>query len=629
MQRLARLAQDAEQEMRWAGIFGPDWGDRGDIPTVLLDQSFTAESQNCILRYKEVRRAKMRLPELVQAVFTAGTVGVTNGSPTVTLSNAGWAGGDNHKPDWTDRSISITDSGSTVRTYGISAVTYDAANSEITLDDNYEGATEAGLSYQISVGDDEVGAKVQAPDGNTILHYHTLVVTNTGTEYLFAFTKAHAYLWSSSWSAFILKFTCGSDCLQWDTATFNDKLIATNNVDLVQVWGATVADLFAVLDDANGLDTGGGVYVKKAKYVIEYEGYLIVGNIDINGVRKANNFKCCKYGDETTWDSSDAVLKVIRGGGELRGFGKWGGYLVIAQASQIRYLWHVEGAEIFRIDEFDSALGCIAAHSIVTDKEGRLYFLATDYTYRRLPGFEIVSDPKDKVFKNINPELEEYIEAAFIDETGQIVLSVPATGVATANNKILTVETRGLRWGELDMAVAAFGEYTRQEAYTIDTIPFGSIDAIGWESIDAIENIPGFPLDLCSDYSGYTYTMYGAEKDAGEDYTGYFVINTSLLMQEVDKRYGLGLRRKKRLEAMKVWLYSGGAGDEFTVSVKCDTEPAWSACDAVSLAGTAEILELDVTGVDFRARNFLIKGSATNKFRFVGIELGFVDDGGD
>lgn len=98
------------------------------------------------------------------------------------------------------------------------------------------------------------GDKTQTPDANPILHYHTFTKRSTATQYLLAFTKAHIYLWNTSTLAWDLKWTCASDCTEWDTEDYNDEVIATNNIDKVLCWDTT-GD-FEALDSSSGIEYG-------------------------------------------------------------------------------------------------------------------------------------------------------------------------------------------------------------------------------------------------------------------------------------------------------------------------------------------------------------------------------------
>ena len=141
--------------------------------------------------------------------------------------------------------------------------------------------------------DDEV--KVQTPDANPIIHYHNFVKRSTGTEYLLAFTKAHIYHWNPSTKVFDLKFTCSADCENWETVSYNDKVIATNNVDKVLVWDTT-GDFVALDDITNG---------------IEYSrGYSNETNVDETS---AKDQKVLKVTSTSGYASTDKVI-IDRGG---------------------------------------------------------------------------------------------------------------------------------------------------------------------------------------------------------------------------------------------------------------------------------------------------------------------------
>ena len=134
--------------------------------------------------------------------------------------------------------------------------------------------------------------KSQIPDKNPIIHYHRFVKRTTGAEYKLAFTKAHIYLWNTTTKAWDVKFTCQSDCTEWDTETYNDMVIATNYVDMVLKWdttgyfiplqnttaititAATKANPCQVTATAHGLTTGDRVFIKN-----------VVGMTEINNLQ--------------------------------------------------------------------------------------------------------------------------------------------------------------------------------------------------------------------------------------------------------------------------------------------------------------------------------------------------------
>lgn len=626
MAQMAVLAQGAESEMAHAGIFAPFYGEREDIPTVSLADSFSSEGENILLRNGVAERFKGRLPEFVEAAFSIGTITASNGSATITASGGAgtFSGGANHKPHLVGRTITITDDGAD-NEYEVLSVS--DAGDTLTLTTNYDQTGGAGLSYSLNTA----VTKVPTPDGNPVKRYHRLLIGSSGTEteYFMAFTKAHVYLWSTSWTAWLLKFTCGSDCEQWDTVSFDNQVIATNNIDNIQVWGSTVANAFANLDHASGLDIGGATYLTKAKYLEVFENYVLLLYVTVDGTVYPYDLYWCSKDDETDWDqtgSGDAGSLKIQGAGPGRGLMAWGHRLIVGMEKKMKVYWLVTDSDVFNGDTI-AELGCRAAHSMVIDGDDRLCWLASDYTIRSLPEGRSISQAKVKTLKNINAGLEEFIEAKWIEEYGQIWWSIPYGSDATENNKVLWYEPVMARWGELDVAISAFGEYTRQSVYTWGTWPFTTWGTIEWETWNGPQNVVGFPLDIGGDYSGHTYTLHGSELDDGGDYTGVIVFNTDLLERIVAKRLGVGLREYKRVEEIQVVAYAENAGS-ITIEIKRDSENAWQSMGTASLVNAdREIAIIDLPDVDVRFRHAEIKVSGANRFRFVGIMLGFMKDG--
>ncbi|MGD8787026.1 MAG: hypothetical protein PVJ60_06350 [Phycisphaerales bacterium] len=648
--QLFKAAEAAEQgDLVKIGMFSPDFGAREDIPKLILPDLLTAENVNIRHYNGELHRFKMRLPECLESEFATGTITATNGSATITASGGAGTFGTsaNHKPNWgsdqvsgTGRKITITDDGADTE-YTIKDVADNGAT--LTLTTNYTGTGGAGLSYSIG----KVGTAVPVPDGNPVIKYHRLLQNAGGTEveYLYAFTKAHAYIWNTVWSAWITKFTCSGDCDFWATETYDEQVVATNWVDKVQVHGSTIANAFDNLTgDADGIDIGGGTYIKKAKYVKSYENYLILGFVDIAGTVYPDDLIWCSKDDETDFDQTgagDAGQLSLKGGGPISGMGYYDGYLIVFKkggnnfTGKTFYGWLTTESVVFYFDTLVEDVGCRAFGSIINDKKGRLCWLADDLTIRRLPGAEIVSKPKDKTFKNILTSLQEKICSTYLNEYGLLLWSIPYGSGATANNKVVWLDPEKLIMGSLDMAVYAFGKWTRQDVYDWSTLPFDSWDEWGWADWAGPENDIGFVLDLCSDADGYTYDLHAAELDAGEEYTGYFVISTDMVQQLAQKRLGITLNTFKRLEYCRLWFYNESDSDaEAIFKVKRDTEPSWQTVkDDISLDDSAGLnreifpTEINLDELDLRARHFLLYVGASNAFRFVGMVLGFMNDG--
>ena len=155
-------------------------------------------------------------------------------------------------------------------------------------------------------------------------------------------------------------------------------------------------------------------------------------------------------------------------------------------------------------------------------------------------------------------------------------------------------------------------------AYAVNTIGTGYSDWIQFQT--AAEGIipRGTKINICSDYSGYTYRLMRAETDDGYPYTAYFVISTDLANKQ-------GLAYYKRI--LDLWLYfnkeDSGTAD---IYVKRDSEPEWQAVGTVSLTGDEDII-IKHLATDIRAKHFLFKIEANNHFEFLGMLFEFVRGG--
>ena len=503
---------------------------------------------------------------------------------------------------------------------------------------------------------------VQTPDGFPILHYHTFVKRSTGKNYLLVFTKAHIYYWNDATFALDLKFTCASNCTNWETVTYNDEVVATNNVD--KVLHSDMSGDFTPLDTASGIEYSTGLYLTKAKYIIVFENFLWLGYTTENGVIKPQRARWSDLGQAGTgnWKTGDAGSTEIGKGDFIKGFGLYKSFLFVFKQKSIHMYWLAASSDIFNGKPLSHKIGLLSSHSIINDKDDDLYFLASDYTIRHITEGEI-SQAIDPIIKDIKPSLVEGVNSSFIDEYGSIWWAIPYGTSATANNKLISYK-EGI-WCQSDIVVNAFGKYLEET------------------------DVP-FLADLGADASGYTNALHNTEVGTTE---GYFVISTDLMEKK-------GLAFYKRILDLDFYFNNGTyltgstvdaasaagqkvlnvtattaftAGDKIIINrdgdreevgdiasiqagvsvtlvanltythtlaqadvveiigkitayIKRDTEKTWQNMGDVYLYGDGDII-IKHLAVDYRAKTFEIKISATNHFEFLGILFQFLPAG--
>jgi len=470
---------------------------------------------------------------------------------------------------------------------------------------------------------DDDGNKTQTPDGNPIIRYHRHISV-AGIEYEFAFTKDHIYYWNSTNKDYTLYHTCASSCTLWDSVSGDGKVIATNGIDKVLVWDETTpGTIFAPLGSESGLDLDGGTtYLTTAKYCIIFESYLWLGFTTEGGETFSKRCRWSTYEDFADFDETGTggtgVKDFIDGSDCIKGFGKYtyqgAKILVIFKDESVYQAYLVEGQEIWNTGGTEGSMGLLATHSVVNDKEGNLYYVASDYTIRKFLSGEI-SKFLDPVIKGININYEDYIEAVFINLYNQIWWSIPSSASSSGNDKIISYNLEYGIWNTYDFAIRAFGRYSAQGSYTIDELDnyvdtIDDIDSV-LSYIDYVEQMEGYPLDLGSDYSGYTYALHNSETDMGSDMEHEFVLSTDLNEKKTVSDY-------KRFNLVRPMLKAQQSDNSIVFSVKTEIDENYTNIGDMSIQSNLDIIEENLS-CDIRGKHFLFRGYSTNRFDFIGL----------
>ncbi|MFA5382219.1 MAG: hypothetical protein WC356_03570 [Candidatus Micrarchaeia archaeon] len=479
--------------------------------------------------------------------------------------------------------------------------------------------TENGGNTEIVVTEDIVNESVAAK-GNLfvgatpVMKYHYYKKPSTKTESLFVATAYHIWLWNNSAKTLEVKFTCDTPASvkSWQIVTHSDfNVYATNNVDLVQMLvGENLPT--AGFDDLGGdegipidgtLDGEGKAvnFIVKAKIIISYQSYLFLGYVTYNSNDVFNNRIHWSSRASAFWDDSgdgdwningsgDAGLKDFTNDSDvLTGFGKWNDYMVVFKQNTHHTGWLVTDETVFNWREEDLKVGAIGADSIVNDKQGRLYWFASDFSIREIRTQSEISIPIKDTLVNIatgsdaNAEnYAEYIQAAYIPEYRSVYFAIPY-GVTTTNNKVVEFNTDTGNFFVYDMAVSAFGHYTRQVQYTYDTLPYSTYDEWGlaWLMYDINRNSVGYAYILASDYSGNTFALHQSTKDVGEAFNGTLVFNTTLSQPK-------NLPYRKRVNNGATFIFNRKITGTVTIYIQPDTKKDWTTLGTVSLVDATE-----------------------------------------
>lgn len=601
-------------------IHGPKLGIADSVPRISQTEAFIQEgSENVIERYETYQSMRGRLAEFYDITNSAQIAaptdvfeitGINTGTKTITIDGDHSAG---------NTALAV---GDTIRINGHSTTANNVEYTVASLPTTATIVTTEAISNGDTAGNVFVGA-------TPIIEYYRHIVKGTNAEHLVFGTAYNLFLWAHAARTMTVKHTCGSVCTRWEIVGHKDDIYATNNVDKI-LWYDTsnMSNNFVVCDDdASGLqvNTAATLYITKAKHMFSFEGYLFVGNLtysdgNVYPYRIAHStydtagasidFICDGTGDATYKDFLNTPA-------HMRGFGRWGNNIIVATGDEPKHSrmyrgWLTTSEIAFAWQEEKLKVGCASADTIVNSKDGRMFFLATDYTIRELNTARPINSLLDKQIRLINVGAWEYAQATFIDQYNMIALAIP-TDSSTTNNKLVLINVDKGSIYVLNIPVRAFGDFTQQTVWTYDTLPFSTYEEWGaeWLIYDTQTNVAGFVYDICSDYSGYTWDLFRANKDAGNDITAKLIFGTSLGAGET-------LNRFKRLNNGIDFYFKREAVGNVTINVKRDNEPGWIAVGTASLvdASNKEFICVHVP-CDIRAKHFQILLTSTSYFEFI------------
>jgi len=459
-----------------------------------------------------------------------------------------------------------------------------------------------------------------------VIEYHRHIRQGSGAEHLLLGTKYHILLWLQSNKSLTVKWTnlVPAAVERWEIKDHLRNVVATNNSDFVLWWNVddSAGNDFAALDNTNGIDYDGTAKrLTTCKYITSYERYLMLGHTTEGGTAYPQRQRWAGLatgGDTIDFDengSSDAGSKdFTTTPGFLMGFARHADELVIAKTDSMYRSWLVTADTVFEWQEYTLKVGCLSADSLINDKAGRLYWFGSDLSIHEINTPQPISTAVDVTIKELNSSKAEFIQGTYIDEFDEIWWSF-ASGGSDTNNKVVAFHPDSGKSFIHTMPIRAFGDFTQQESYTYDTLPFDTYAAWGadWLIYDTKRNVAGFPLDLGSDYLGNTFDLHRADNDDGNDFTGKLIISTTL-------SDGKSLNMFKRVNNGVDLIVNRKSSGSVTLYAKRDTEKSWQTLGTASLvdADGAETLIIHIP-FDIRARSFLFKLESTDPMEFLGL----------
>lgn len=593
--------------MKSYGIFSPILGLRKDIPSILLKEAYTPDSEDVFWQDGEVHRLKKRLLEFAYQF------------PDKIL-NAEYYFKDTTSDWWflifTKRDIAYRDITNDRfifinKIYNDGVVSACQENSGGTFTLTFTLSTGEDLQTEVKIGDfirlDDKTAPYASDDT-----WYEVESVDAADEITVIGTPPTGFPSTGGSDYAIRKTFSGSDFAYWSVIQFHEKLLATNRgADNIIIWEG--ADQVVDLSCAY-----------KATFLYKYnERVLLIRTIE-GGTEFPFRIRWSGLADEADWGGSGSdsgAMEVNEGMGILQGCSSYKGNLLILKDGGIVRAWNVESVLVFNKKLVIDGIGTNAPDSILEMEDGT-YFYSSDNTFRFFNGLDavVISSEIDAITKNINPNFEQYMQVTMIEELNQILWAIPYAD-SEVNDKILIYDLDFVNnnWGVEAMEVASLGYYETEAVYDWSSLSiFDSWADWWWPSWRHRMGLAAFPIDVAGDYTGKLYRMNASEKDAGEDYTGYQVFQTDL-----GDKARLGIF--DRLLLIQAYVRQEASG-VLNFYIKRDNEADWQLAGSISLVGTQEILIRELP-VDYLAKSFLIKISAQNPFKFLGAILKYEEIG--
>jgi len=191
-------------------------------------------------------------------------------------------------------------------------------------------------------------------------------------------------------------------------------LCVTNFVDAIQKYTGT--GTCAVL----------GGSPPKAKFIMEYDEYLLLGYVD-DGTARPMRIQWCDTADPETWSGGNSGSRDLSEDGEnITGMGRFGNYAAIHKTTAIYLGYKVSSSTIFKFDR-KNVSGTICHNSIQSLPTGDMAYLANDgiRLFNGISAPLIEAPVTDDLRQGVNPEYVHRCWSVIVEELDEYWLAVP------------------------------------------------------------------------------------------------------------------------------------------------------------------------------------------------------------
>lgn len=348
-----------------------------------------------------------------------------------------------------------------------------------------------------------------------------------GFNWLMIITTRRAYYYSNETQTFVditgeTNLT-GDDDHPVSTENAQDYFVFTNGVDPIKYWGGSgdIADLPGLTDCEPGPE-GDTVTSVRAKCLLYWNNFLILGDTTENSYRKPQRIRWSMLGDITVWKNDTdgygeaGAADLSEGVDWVQALRPLGSYLVVYKERSIQVLSYVGGDQIW--DKRPAIIGTgLLAPRALCDLGDEHLFIGPDNFYS-FDGIEpkIAGDAVAKeFFRLLVPSKSGWTTSFFIEEVPEAwfaFVSIDSEGGYHDRAVVYNSDTKAWSWRDAPML--AYGYFYKRSDMTIDSMEFAIDEWVA--QIDSSTSLENAPVNIAGDVSGVIHELGGASF-AGSD----------------------------------------------------------------------------------------------------------------
>jgi len=363
----------------------------------------------------------------------------------------------------------------------------------------------------------------------------------------------------------------GTEAAQIDYAVpilTGEKVVTfTNGIDAIRKYTGT------------GTDADLGGTPPKAKYMVSFGSYLLIGNITDDGSGDAFPYrvKWSDTGDIEEWVTGNAgTNNLLADEGDITGMSRWGNFVTVHKANSIYVGQLVTTATVFRFDRKATGAGAVNGKAIANLPTGEQLFLASDglRLFNGITAPLIPSPMQDELRDGMNPAELHKAEIIIREELDEAWIGIPIG----SETDITTIYKYNYRTGEVHKdartTLTTFGLYLSTTELTWDDL-VGTWDAQTWRWNDKILTANN-PLVMFGRSDGETL-----KESTGSDDDGVAVESQIATKDFTAQDFGIpDFGRFFRFTRMEMWAL----GSDMTVEYSTDSGGAWTSITNLSLS---------------------------------------------